>query len=425
MSTSNEAKMTVACSSCGKQLRAPVSWQGKTIKCPGCGTSFRASATAPGARAANAPLPQSHSTANSKPKFVEDRKGMDEFKALGAGIGLSLLGALLSVGIWYFVASVTKQEARWFSLAVGILVGLGMYAGYRKADFAMGALAALIALGTVIAGKYVMYSAFASELANEFTVTEVTGTRAVLFDEIYSQRTAGLNTGLFFRLAADDEDTTLSSSDKEKIAKARRELKRIRAQVVDELKAMGDEEVMKKIRAEHEPRWKSGLEWIYTEEFVQQRGYSMDRVPGYAMDEESKKADEKVAKMKPEEIHKEYLAHQAKKLREDLPPRMAELDMLRAERDGKAPTDPGPKAGQQAQWAEDHKKSIASLSDFDLYVTDLVVDAEKSQIESTKYIDAGAKVATGLSLMNPRSLFMILGTMSLAFGFATGGRFKS
>lgn len=396
MSTSTEPKISVACPHCGKLLKAPPAWIGKNLKCPGCGKTFTAKKSAP------SPAAGMPSTRGPQVEFVEDRKGKAEFKAMMLGFGCSLGAAAIAIGIWYAIGHSTKGDARWFSLLVGPMVGIPMYLGYRRADVMMGFLTAAIALGTIVFGRYVMYSAMADELAGELVVTELAGPKAVAFQDKFEEEEMKLPE------YSEEEDP---EGDKHQADRAA-----LRARLIKEIGQLPEESVRKQI-LEIDYRQIDGYvaEAAYTKA-INDSGYAPDTAPGYVSENASRTADEAVKKMTAAEKKAKYLDARTRELREELPKKMAELDIARSGREAPGGPDPTLIAAK--------KKQIETMKVDDMIIEDHIVDAEQWQLSLAQLKDTGAKVATGLSFFSPRQLWMTLFSCGLAFTFATGGKFK-
>lgn len=77
---------------------------------------------------------------------------------MGLLLGLlgGTVGGVIGAAIWAVIAYTTGYEVGWIAWGVGVLAGVGMAVGARN-DTSMlsGILAAVIALGAVLAGKYI------------------------------------------------------------------------------------------------------------------------------------------------------------------------------------------------------------------------------------------------------------------------------
>jgi hypothetical protein len=394
-----EQKISVKCSHCGKLLKAPPSWIGKNLKCPGCGKTFTA-------KAGGGPVPAAliHPSRVSTPKieFVEDRKGAAELKAMLLGLGLAFAGAGLGIGIWYVIGTAMKGEAPYFALAAGSLVGLGMYLGYRRADVAMGFLASMLALGTIITGKYVMYHAIADDIAQEFTIEEFSGPKAVAFQDLFEERSATL------KEYSNEEDP-----EGDKMMADRVEL---RMKVMKEIEPMSDQEVRKRIIDTDLEKVNGYAADSVMTQAIHERGYAPDTIPGSAYRDASRVADARLEKMTPAEKKKIYYAAREGEIRPNLAKRIAELELVKQGKDVGQGVDPA--------LLEEKTKLVAAMKFDDLIVQDRVVDSENWQLSISTLKDKGAAVATGLSFFSPRQIMVTLGAMGMAFTFATGGKFK-
>lgn len=396
MSTSTEPKISVACTHCGKLLKAPPSWIGKNLKCPGCGKTFTAKKSGP------SPAASLHPTRSPKVEFVEDRKGKAEFKAMMLGFGYSLGAAAIAIGIWYAIGSSTKGDARWFSLLIGPMVGVPMYLGYRKPDVLMGFLTAMIALGTIVFGRYVMYSAMADNLTSEMTVTELSGPKAVAFQDEFEEQEMNLPEH------SEEDDPEGEKSDADRRA--------LRERLIKQVDQLSEDSARQRILDMDFKQIDGYIESIAYTKAVNDSGYATDTAPGYVLDTASKTAEEVVKKMTPAEKKTKYLDARGKELRDELPNKMAELDIARSGTESPNGVDPALVAAK--------KKQIEKMKVEDLIVEERVVDAEQWQLSLKQLKDTGAKVATGLSFFSFRQLWMTLASMGLAFTCATGGKFK-
>jgi uncharacterized FAD-dependent dehydrogenase len=77
---------------------------------------------------------------------------MDLVKGAVGGI----IGGVIGAVVWALVAYNFKVEISWIAIGIGLLVGFGVAAGMGgKGGLAGGGLAVLIALGSIVAGKYI------------------------------------------------------------------------------------------------------------------------------------------------------------------------------------------------------------------------------------------------------------------------------
>lgn len=83
---------------------------------------------------------------------------------LFAAIG-SLIGGAIGAGIWYGVAMHLNREIGWIAWGVGVLAGLGAAMGGRQiVGTHTGLIAAAIAAGAVLAGKYAVVEVIVSDI---------------------------------------------------------------------------------------------------------------------------------------------------------------------------------------------------------------------------------------------------------------------
>lgn len=397
MSGTTDQKINVKCPHCGKLLKAPPSWIGKSLKCPGCAKTFAAKAAAPSAAMMHP------STAPPKFDFVEDRKGKKEVHAFLLGMGLAVVAAIISTLLWFAVGSALNKEANWFAFIAAMLIGGGMFLGYRRADVAMGMLAGMLTLGVFIGARYIIYQSIASNLLSEFAVDEFEGPKAVAFQKEYEKQIDSL-----------PEYTEEEDPDGEK---AEADIAKLRLKIVKEIETLSETEARKKIIDADLDNVDSTIGSQEMEKAVHERGYSLDSIPGYAYEEASKTADERVAKLKPAEKKERYYAIRKAELLETLPADLAKLDSVRStQANADAPEDP--------TLIAEKKKLVEKMSVEEMIVQDEVVDAELWQASLDSMKDTGAKVATGVSFLNPKSIMIALSSIGLAYTFATGGKFK-
>jgi hypothetical protein len=413
MSSSADPRVFVCCSDCGKQLKAPISWMGRMLKCPGCETYFRAEKRTPDEQAALQPKKKKKTWSSSgSSKFVEDRKGLAELQALGLGIGLSLAGAALSLAGWYFVAMKLQGEARWFSLILGAAVGIGMYAGYRKADVAMGMLAALLALGAAIGGKFIMYHSFADAVAGSLGASDFTGARAVLYGELFAEKSEGKAINLVFGSRREQD-------------KAHRDLQKVRKAVVAEVEGLTDQQVTDRIREMHQPVFTAELDDLLTEDELAARRLSQSQATDQQLDEVRAAVEKRLKAMSPPQLEAEYFRRWTPGAREEVAMLMSKVDEAIAIRDKQFDEDDtGAKTRLLGQTLVKNREAVAGLAGFDLYLTKLETQEKLSQVAVSE-VKGGASTAAGMSLLSPRTAMWLFGVASLAFGFATGGRFNS
>ncbi len=73
-----------------------------------------------------------------------------------------LIGGAIGVVIWVVVGYSTQYEVGWIAWGVGFLVGVGVrYAAYladREESFAQGILAAVIAIGSIVTAKFLVFT---------------------------------------------------------------------------------------------------------------------------------------------------------------------------------------------------------------------------------------------------------------------------
>ena len=96
------------------------------------------------------------------------------------GVMGSLAGGAVGALTWAGVSYGTDHEIGWIAWGIGALAGLGMFLGLKgQGDRASGAIAALIAVAAVFAGKYTAVHFAAQKWISEIEATPV-DSRAVL-----------------------------------------------------------------------------------------------------------------------------------------------------------------------------------------------------------------------------------------------------
>lgn len=79
-----------------------------------------------------------------------------------------LVGGAIGAAIWATVTVTTQREVGWIAWGVGILAGLGVRLAAGEDDgFPPGVLAAVLALASVVAGKYIAVHVLIDKVANE------------------------------------------------------------------------------------------------------------------------------------------------------------------------------------------------------------------------------------------------------------------
>lgn len=93
------------------------------------------------------------------------------------GCALSAGGALLGAGIWYGIAMAANVEIGYVAWAVGLFAGFGMLWGYGKQDFMAALVATVMALGGILAAKWMIYDKVISNYSTNRTVTALLADR--------------------------------------------------------------------------------------------------------------------------------------------------------------------------------------------------------------------------------------------------------
>ncbi len=399
MSTSTEQKVSVACTHCGKILKAPSSWIGKSLKCPGCGKTFSAKRSG-----MPAPAAMVHPSPGVKPQanFVEDRKGTSELKAMMIGLGIAAACIAISLIVYATLGPKIPTRLNFLSVLVGPFVGAGFYLGYRRADAAMGFIIAMLVLGTIVYGRYLAFSHVADDMTSEMTVNELSGPKSVAFQDAFEEQSANL------KEYTEDEDPEGE--------KATADRAKLRRQLIKEIDQMPEASIRQKILEMDAKAIDGYVEEVVFARTINEMGYSTDRAPGYVYDGASRATSEKIAKLKPEEKKKMYLDGREKALREKLPETMAELEIARSGKDPAGGVDPAIVAQK--------KKLVDAMKVDEMIVQDKVVDAERWQLSIQNLKDTGAKVVTGFSFLSWGSIVATMASFGLAYTAATGGKFK-
>ncbi|HQY88252.1 MAG TPA: hypothetical protein PK402_06310, partial [Tepidisphaeraceae bacterium] len=113
MANDPSAKRPVSCPKCGKQLLAPQSWEGKSIKCPKCSSVFKCSMTSGqsvGGRPASArpgamSVPRTGAMQVEMPSESSDAR--NDLMRFGIGAGLCIVGGVLGMVIWNLISEAT------------------------------------------------------------------------------------------------------------------------------------------------------------------------------------------------------------------------------------------------------------------------------------------------------------------------------
>lgn len=74
-----------------------------------------------------------------------------------AGFAASAVCAVVGAGVWFGIAYATNYEIGWIAWGIGLIVGAGMYAGNRQADSTAGAVAALLAVASIVGAKVLLF----------------------------------------------------------------------------------------------------------------------------------------------------------------------------------------------------------------------------------------------------------------------------
>jgi len=134
---------------------------GPTITCPGCGVPVPAGNRLCIACGYDLKHGRRLQTVQLGPSAV-GRVG-EAAKVAGGftlGVVLSFVGALIGAGVWCAVTVATNYEIGYIAWGLGILAGLGMLLGYRRAGPKAGAVAACIAVIGIIAAKIMIVAYF-------------------------------------------------------------------------------------------------------------------------------------------------------------------------------------------------------------------------------------------------------------------------
>jgi DNA-directed RNA polymerase subunit RPC12/RpoP len=180
---------------CGAKLKARATAAGRRVKCPKCGEKILVQAVAPAAssdddlfsslteqeQAASTTVQSEPATQAVRPGFgavpgarkAEAGGGAGGLAAgaakalggLGLGCVLSAVGAVIGAVVWYLIAMKLDCEIGYVAWGIGLLTGFGMLIGHRDGGPVPGILAALIALGSIVAAKVMIFMAIADGFA--------------------------------------------------------------------------------------------------------------------------------------------------------------------------------------------------------------------------------------------------------------------
>ena len=239
-SSAESERITVHCPSCNKKMTLPVLAAGRKAQCPVCEERFTVSAPVAGSKPVSQPVPaeddesslfsvladaESHGQTLAeqpalptdfkvrevkplKPEAAEGRASSSGEQRTGAhgkaekapaaersysameslvkGCAFSGAGALIGALVWYGVAKAFSIELGYIAWGLGVLAGIGMHIGIKNESALAGFLAALFALGGIVAGKtmyvaWVLVPMVQGEIVKEMNSIE--NQRSVLIDQ--------------------------------------------------------------------------------------------------------------------------------------------------------------------------------------------------------------------------------------------------
>ena len=91
---------------------------------------------------------------------------MKQMKAIAGGV----VGGLIGTAIWVAIGYGTHREIGWIAWGIGALVGLGVRVASQEWDGVHpGVIAVIIAITSVVAGKYIVVTLIARQFTNELT----------------------------------------------------------------------------------------------------------------------------------------------------------------------------------------------------------------------------------------------------------------
>lgn len=190
MAQSDASRIRVDCA-CGAALRAPATAAGKRIKCPKCGEAIPVptadearppapppaddlltvagtdfSQPDPGAPAITLPplemAPVKMTTVKKTKDGQPTRRGGRIPRGFGVGVALCAIGGAVSAWGWYQIELHTGAQAGLIAVAVGALCGFGFAFGNGGPSRQGAMVAALIAGGSVMSAKFMIYSTIMS-----------------------------------------------------------------------------------------------------------------------------------------------------------------------------------------------------------------------------------------------------------------------
>jgi len=152
-------QVAVLCPGCRTRMEAGA------VLCTNCGYDTRTGKSlATSTSASSAPPPAAKGTAYAP--SLRTSVQTQESSTTGPGEGGNLIkGAVISaifafVGalVWYFIAKGTHREIGWIAWGVGVAAGFGMMIGYNGTSVKSGAVAAAMAVGGILLGKFMVFT---------------------------------------------------------------------------------------------------------------------------------------------------------------------------------------------------------------------------------------------------------------------------
>ena len=82
---------------------------------------------------------------------------------LGKWIIGGMIGGAVGAAIWAGISYATNYEIGWIAWGVGIAAGFGMMIGYNGTSVSAGGVAAMLAVGGILLGKWMVFSVVLSQ----------------------------------------------------------------------------------------------------------------------------------------------------------------------------------------------------------------------------------------------------------------------
>ena len=140
----------VLCTACGYDTRT-----GKSLSTSTAVASAQPALVRPAAVGTAFPPPLRTSVPVEQASAVT---GPGEGGNLLKGAAFSAVFALVGAFIWYLIAKGTEREIGWIAWGVGLAAGFGMMIGYNGTSVKSGAVAAAMAVGGILLGKFMVFT---------------------------------------------------------------------------------------------------------------------------------------------------------------------------------------------------------------------------------------------------------------------------